>query len=142
MECYVGLDVHSKASVFVIQDGRGQVLSQGELPTTPEGFRRWHEAQRLPAGTPVALESGTVAFIVARELTALGLAPSVVGAREVRLKAQRPTQKSDRRDAFELCDGQRRGIYRALVHVLSARSPGSARPGRAAGTLCASRPRR
>jgi hypothetical protein len=44
MECYVGLDVHSKASVFVIQDGRGQVLSQGELPTTPEGFRRWHEA--------------------------------------------------------------------------------------------------
>jgi hypothetical protein len=78
MECYVGLDVHSKASVFVIQDGRGQVLSQGELPTTPEGFRRWHEAQRLPAGTPVALESGTVAFFVARELTALGLAPSVV----------------------------------------------------------------
>ena len=117
MECYVGLDVHSKASVFVIQDGRGQVMAEGEVPTTPEGFRRWHEAQRLPAATPVALESGTVAFFVARELTALDLVPSVVDAREVRLKAHRPTQKSDRRDAFELCDGLRRGIYRTIVHV-------------------------
>jgi hypothetical protein len=117
MECYVGLDVHSKASVFVIQDGHGQVMAQGALATTPEGFRRWYDAQHLPAGTPVALEAGTVAFFVARELTALGCAPSVIDAREVRLKAHRPTQKSDRRDAFELCDGLRRGIYRAVVHV-------------------------
>jgi transposase len=87
------------------------------MATTPEGFRRWHDAQRLPQGTPVALETGTVAFFVARELTALGCAPLVVDAREVRLKAQRPTQKSDRRDAFELCDGLRRGIYRTIVHV-------------------------
>jgi transposase len=105
MECYVGLDVHSKASVFVIQDGHGQVMAQGALATTPEGFRRWYDAQHLPAGTPVALETGTVAFFVARELTALGCAPSVIDAREVRLKAHRPTQKNDRRDAFELCDG-------------------------------------
>jgi transposase len=117
MECYVGLDVHSKASGFLIQDGGGQVLAQGELPTTPEGFRRWYEAQHLPAGTPVALETGTVAFCVARELTGLGCVPIVVDAREVRLKAHRPTQKSDRRDAFELCDGLRRGIHRAIVHV-------------------------
>src|SRR5262245_34405377 len=117
MECYVGLDVHSKASVFVMQDGHGQVLAQGEMPTTPEGFRRWHEAQRLPTGTPVALETGTVAFFVARELTGLGCAPIVVDAREGRRKAHRPTQKSDRRDAVELCDGLRRGIYRAIVHV-------------------------
>ena len=117
MECYVGLDVHSKASVFVIQDAGGQVVTRGDMPTTPEGFQRWQEVQRLPTGTPVALESGTVAFFVARELTALGLTPSVIDAREVRLKAHRPTQKSDRRDAFELCDGLRRGIYRAVVHV-------------------------
>jgi transposase len=117
MECYVGLDVHSTASVFVIQDGHGQVMAQGEMPTTPEGLWRWYDAQHLPAGTPVALETGTVAFFVARELTALGCTPSVIDAREVRLKAHRPTQKSDRRDAFELCDGLRRGIYRAVVHV-------------------------
>ena len=65
----------------------------------------------------MALETGTVAFFVARELTALGYEPRVVDAREVRLKAHWPTQKSDRRDACELSDGLRRGIYRAIVHV-------------------------
>jgi transposase len=52
-----------------------------------------------------------------RELTALGLVPSVIDAHEVRLKAYRPRQKSDRRDAHELGEGLRRGIYRTLVHV-------------------------
>ena len=134
------MDVHSKASVFVIQDGRGRVLGQGEVPTTPEGFRRWHAAQRLPTGTPVALETGTVAFFVARELTRLGCAPIVVDAREVRLKAYRPMQKSDRRDAFELCDGLRRGVYRAIVHVPPR--PVARLRATLARTSCASRPRR
>jgi len=39
MECYVGLDVHGKESVFVIQDGCGQVRGQGEVPTTPAEVR-------------------------------------------------------------------------------------------------------
>src|SRR4029453_2726633 len=74
MGLLVGLGVHSTASVFVIQDGHGQVMAQGEMPTTPAGFRRWYEAQQLPARTPVALETGTVAFFVAREPTALACA--------------------------------------------------------------------
>jgi len=67
----------------------------------------------------VALETGTVALFVARELTALGYEPRGVDAREVRLKAHWPTQKSDRRDALEICDGVRRGFYRAIVHIPS-----------------------
>lgn len=65
----------------------------------------------------MALETGTVAFYVARELARLGLKPVVIDAHEVRVKAHRPGQKSDRRDAFELCEGLRRGIYRTIVHV-------------------------
>ena len=65
----------------------------------------------------MGLETGTVAFFVARQLSALGLKPVVIDAQEVRRKAHRPTQKSDRRDARELCEGLRRGIYRGLVHV-------------------------
>ena len=41
----------------------------------------------------------------------------MVDAHEVRLKAHRPNQKSDQRDALELCEGLRRGIYRSIVHV-------------------------
>lgn len=114
---YVGLDVHSRQSTFVIEDGTGQVTAQGEVPTTPAGLAHLRAGHRLPPDTPVALETGTVAFFVARQLAALRLAPQVVDAHEVRLKAHRPTQKSDRRDAFELCEGVRRGIYRAIVHV-------------------------
>jgi transposase len=114
---YVGLDVHSRQSAFVIEDAEGQVIAQGELPTTPAGLAGLREAQQLPPGTPVALETGTVAFFVARQLASLELTPVVVDAHEVRLKAYRPRQKSDRRDAFELCEGLRRGSYRAIVHV-------------------------
>jgi len=114
---YVGLDVHSRQSAFVIQDAAGRVVAQGEIPTTRAALAGWRAHHSLPAGTPVALETGTVAFFVARQLATLELQPVVVDAHEVRLKAHRPTQKSDRRDAAELCEGVRRGMYRAIVHV-------------------------
>ena len=117
MELYAGLDVHSKMSAFAVQDGEGRMKCQGEVPTTPEGLGLLGNRYGLPAGTRVALESGTVAFFAARQLARLGFEPVVVDAREVRLKAHRPRQKSDGRDARELCEGLRRGIYRALVHV-------------------------
>jgi transposase len=37
------------------------------------------------------------------------------------VKVHRSRQKSDRRNAFELCKGLRRGLYRAIVHVPPAR---------------------
>ena len=117
MKCYVGLDVHSKSSVFVIQDERGEELGRGEVPTSREGFSSLRLCFRLRGSTPVALESGTMAFLAARRLTELGLSTVVVDAREVRMKAHRPRQKSDTRYAVEPCEGLRRGLYRAIVHV-------------------------
>jgi transposase len=117
MESYVGLDVHSKRSVFVIEREDGHVVARGDIPTTPAGFRQVREQYKLPAEPPVALETGTVACYAARELARVGLRPVVIDAHEVRLKAHRPQQKSDRRDACELCEGLRRGQYRAIVHV-------------------------
>jgi hypothetical protein len=84
---YVGLDVHSRQSTFVIEDGAGQVVARGEVPTTPAALAQLRADHHLPPDTPVALESGTVAFFVARQLAALGLAPQVIDAHEVRLKA-------------------------------------------------------
>ncbi len=90
---YVGLDVHSKQSAFVIEDEGGKVIARGEVPTTPDGFSRLQATYHLSPGTQVALETGTVAFFVARQLSRLGLDPVVVDAHEVRLKAHRPNQK-------------------------------------------------
>jgi len=114
---YVGLDAHSKNCVYEIQDENGRHVGRGVVPTTPGGLALLCEREKLPEGTKVALESGTVAFLVARRLKALGLDPVVIDAQEVRAKALRPNQKSDRRDAMELCEGLRRGIYRTRVHV-------------------------
>ena len=90
---YVGLDVHSRQSTFVIEDEEGRVIAQGEVPTTPAGFEHLRATYHLPPGTPVALETGTVAFFAARQLTITGLTPVVVDAHEVRLKAYRPLQR-------------------------------------------------
>jgi transposase len=117
MARYVGLDVHSKRCVYVIQDEGGQVVGQGSVTTTLEGLLGLRKRSGLPPGTPVALESGTMAFFVARHLSGMGLDPQVVDACEVRAKALRPNQKSDRRDALELCEGLRRGSYRTQIHV-------------------------
>jgi len=117
MARYVGLDAHSKRCVYVIQDEQGTVVGEGSVPTTPEGLDLLRARYALPAGTRVALESGTMAFFVARRLALLELDPVVVDAHEVRAKALRPNQKSDRRDALELCEGLRRGSYRSVVHV-------------------------
>ena len=117
MARYVGFDAHSKNCVYVIQDQDGKVTGEGSVPTTFEGLLRMAKRHELPAGTQVALESGTMAFFVARRLVALGLEPVVIDAHEVRAKALRPNQKSDRRDALELCEGLRRGTYRSRVHV-------------------------
>lgn len=116
-ECYVGLDAHSKQCVFAIQDPAGATLAQGAVPTTLAGLAELREVHHVPAGTPVALETGTMAFFVARQLGRLELVAVVVDAHEVRVKAHRPFQKSDQRDAVEICEGLRRGIYRSIVHV-------------------------
>lgn len=116
---YVGLDVHSRETVFVIQDAAGTILGRGMVPTTAEGLARLRQDHRLPPGTVVGLETGTLAFYVARALAALEFKPIVIDAHEVRRKAHRPAQKSDRRDAFEICDGVRVGRYCSIVHIPS-----------------------
>src|SRR5439155_22844696 len=61
--------------------------------------------------------TGTVSSFAARQLGRLTIEHIVIDAHEVRLQANRPNQKSDGRDALELCEGLRRGIYRSIVHV-------------------------
>ena len=62
---YVGLDVHSRESVFVVENAAGAIVARGSVPTTVNGLR---DSCGLPATTGVALETGTSALFVAREL--------------------------------------------------------------------------
>lgn len=120
MKQYIGLDVHSKQTVYVAQDEGGKVVPEGKVATTAEGFCELLERLGVPEGTKIAVETGTQAMWVARLLSSMGMKPVVIDAREVRQNARRIGQKCDSRDAFELCDGLRRGLYTSIVYVPDA----------------------
>lgn len=121
MKRYLGLDVHSKRTVFCSQDEAGEVLAEGSAPTTEEGFSQIVDALREGGAAEIAaaLETGTQAKWAARRLDALGVDASVFDSGEVRRKARRVGAKSDKRDAFELCDGLRRGQFVTRVWIPS-----------------------
>lgn len=117
MNMIIGLDVHSKKTVYVAQELNGDMVGEGSVSTTVEGLATMIEALKAPKGTRIGLETGTQATWVSRLLGSMDMEPVVIDAREVRVKARRIGQKSDRRDAFEICDGLRRDIYTAIVFV-------------------------
>ncbi|MBM4419854.1 MAG: IS110 family transposase [Chloroflexi bacterium] len=57
---YVGLDVHSRQSTFVVEDAAGKVVAQGEVPTTPAGFSGLVATHGLAPRTQVALPTVVV----------------------------------------------------------------------------------
>lgn len=119
MTMYIGLDVHSKQTTFVAMDDQGEVQGQGVIGTTPEDFQSMLDQLRASDGTEIGLETGMQSMWVARVLSTMGMKPVVIDAFEVRTKARRRNQKSDLRDAFEICDGVRRGMYDRIVFVPS-----------------------
>jgi transposase len=121
MKIFAGLDVHSKQCTYAIEDAAGRVLSRGEFATTPDGIAEWVKRHGLDAQSTIGMESGTVSPFVARALKAHGIDKVlIINAAEVRAKESRPTQKSDTSDAFEICEGVRRGIYSAIVELPDA----------------------
>ena len=118
MKMYAGLDVHSKQCTYAIQDADGKLLSKGEFETTVVGVAGWVKRHGLDKDTTVGMETGLVTPFVARSLQGNGVENLlIINAAEVRAKARRRTQKSDTSDAFEICDGTRRGIYVSIVQL-------------------------
>ena len=109
-----------QGKVYVAQDESGNVTVQGKVATTAEGFCHLVETLEAPKGTNIGLDTGAQAMWVARLLSGLGMQSVVIDAHEVRRKARRIGQKYERRDAFEICDGIRRGLYTSMVHVPDA----------------------
>lgn len=117
---YIGMDVHSKMIYCVVQNGAGDVIHEKPIPTDEESIKTFLMEignGKLPEGTEMALESGQQATWLSKFLSSIGMKPVIIDAGEVRSKARRIGQKSDRRDAFEICDGWRRGIYDSIVYV-------------------------
>jgi len=117
MGLYIGLDVHSKQTTYCVMDDVGAVKAQGSVETSANSLVRFLESTGAEPASLVGLETGVQSRWVSLLVRSTGLVPIVINATEVRRKARRSRQKSDTRDAFEICDGLRRGLWDSVVYV-------------------------
>jgi len=94
----IGIDLGDRSSRYCILDEQGEVLKEGSLATTQNGFNQILGA--LPHSR-VALEAGTHSPWVSRHLKKLGHTVIVANPRRVRLIAQ-SRNKNDQLDAETL----------------------------------------
>lgn len=116
---FAGLDVHCKKVFWCVQDEEGEVLFEEECVTSPEEIGAMVRRFDLPPMTRIGLESGGQARWICHVLEKAGMAPEVLSPQEIRAKVHRRGQKTDRRDAFEICDGLRRDQFVSRVWMPS-----------------------
>jgi transposase len=95
-----GLDLGDKKSQICICTAEGEILHEGKVNTTHEGFSRFFEGC-VP--TRIALETGTHSPWVSRLLRTWGHEVTVANPRKVRLIGH-SRRKNDRLDARSLAD--------------------------------------
>ena len=94
----IGLDLGDRWSYYCVLDGKGEVLVEQKLATTPKAMK---EVFGATARSRVALETGTHSPWVSRLLEELGHEAIVAHARNVRLIGE-SRRKDDRLDARTL----------------------------------------
>jgi transposase len=94
----VGLDLGDRTISYCILDAAGEVVSEGQLPTTAMGLSSLLE--KMPASR-VALEVGTHSPWVSRQVAAMGHEGIVANPHKVKLITQ-SVRKNDRIDARQL----------------------------------------
>lgn len=94
----IGLDLGDRTSRYCILDAEGEVLSEGELPTTKTGLNSLFG--KMPSSR-VALEVGTHSPWVSRQIAGLGHEAIVANPHKVKLITQ-SRRKNDRIDAQKL----------------------------------------
>lgn len=94
----IGLDLGDRTSRYCILDAEGEVLSEGELPTTKTGLNSLFG--KMPCSR-VALEVGTHSPWVSRQIAGLGHEAIVANPHKVKLITQ-SGRKNDRIDAQKL----------------------------------------
>ena len=115
---YLGLDVHSKSTVWSLHDSQGEV-QHGKIDTTgPELHKlveRLSETQELVVGQEV----GTMSHFVHDALSAVSVRNLAFNAAQMRMIAS-SRKKMDRRDAWRIAKALAAGITQHPVHIPDA----------------------
>jgi transposase len=94
----IGLDLGDRTSRYCILDEAGNVVSEGQLPTTKAGLSSMFE--KMPSSR-IALEVGTHSPWISRHLAGMGHEVIVANSHKVKLITQ-SVHKNDRIDAEQL----------------------------------------
>ena len=117
---YLGIDVHSKATVWCLLDASGEKLEQGRVGTTADGLAEL-VAQLRPGGEIlVGQEVGTMAYFVQDVLTGAGVKVLSFGAQQLRMIAA-SRKKTDRRDAYWIARALQTGMHPQPVYLPSGK---------------------
>jgi len=112
---FVGLDVHKETiAVAVAEAGRGEVRHHGVIPNTPRAVARVLKRLGPAARLRVCYEAGPCGYVLLRQLTALGIACTVVAPALIPAKPGERI-KTDRKDAAKLARLHRAGELTAVA---------------------------
>jgi len=113
---YLGIDVHSAASVWCLLDAEGQQVEEGKVPTTAPALRSLVE--RLAAGDEllVGQEVGTLAYFVHDVVAAAKVRILSFNAQQLRMIAS-SRKKTDRRDAYWIARALQTGMMPHPVYI-------------------------
>jgi transposase len=113
----VGIDLGDRSSRACVLDPKKQILTEFQLPTTPDGFRARFQSRRP---TLIVVEAGTHSHWSSHLLEALGHTVIVANPRQLQLISH-SHKKTDRTDAITLA---RLGLSDlALLSPVQPRSP-------------------
>jgi len=116
---YLGMDVHSAATVYCVLDAEGAVVERGSIATTATDLGEL--ARRLSAGEELlaAQEVGTQCYFVHDAISAVGVRILSFNAAQLRMIAA-SRKKTDKRDAYWIAKALQTGMTPHPVHVPGA----------------------
>jgi len=113
---YLGIDVHSRASVWCLVDGQGVVVDTGKTPTQTHALQSLVRRLRGDESLRCAQEMGTQAYLVHDAIAETGAEIVSFNPNHFRMIAA-SRKKSDRRDAYWLARGLQTGLTPHPVYI-------------------------
>jgi len=115
---YLGLDVHSGATVWCLLDEAGETAGRGKVATTAPALTALVKRLSTEDELLVGQEVGTMSYFVHDIMTAAGMKLLSFDARMLRMIAS-SRKKTDRRDAFWIAKAIQTGMTPHPVYIPS-----------------------
>jgi transposase len=113
---YLGMDVHSKSTVWCLLDAGGEVIRKGAVETTEPGLAALVKELASEEEIVAGQEVGTMSYFVHDVLTAAGTKLLSFNAAQLRMIAA-SRKKTDRRDAYWIAKALGSGMYPQPVYI-------------------------